>query len=574
LHRNSSYDREDAESQVDMHPRQLTVSAAGLPICTGTGSYSAAHQDVGCSLDSARLRCAEIAQRIANAAADILEAAAREDEEDALREAAALQAELAARDRALRKRLVEDLLEAKGRIRIFSRVRGSPADGNGSESAIEVVAPATVLVEEHCRREFSNDEMGPTRFDFHGAFGSDTTQADVFEEADPLVDGALLSGTTACILAYGATGAGKTHTMIGSEGGQNRGLIPRALERLLSAEASAPRIGIQVAEVYLDRVQDLLAGGAPVDPGVAFTQKVSGTTQSSPKSEALTMKYPGSVAEALAICSSAFRRRRTKETSRNDRSSRSHLLVLLTVEGGGRLLLADLAGAERQEAGALDRTRLAEASGINRSLVALGKVIAACVVNENANDQQKVHVPYRDSPLTRLLHNFICADARTLLIAHVTPKREDIRETFRTLSFAAQAGGSGRTSTSLTERFERSLSRGESASPRRRPRRMSCPGAILPASRISWGGPEEEEDGDFGRRMSKDSSTSWLSPSAWSPSPEQLNKMAIPQEWDQESSTPPSPEQLSVASSASTSASPRRMNSTPRHLKKRQSMPC
>lgn len=101
------------------------------------------------------------------------------------------------------------------------------------------------------------------------------------------------------------------------------------------------------------------------------------------------------------------------------------------------MLLADLAGAERQSKGPLERGLVAEACGINTSLVALEKVIAACVACNRGRIQ---HIPYRDSPLTRLLEGFVGSNARTLLITHVAPSTKDERETLRALNFALRAG--------------------------------------------------------------------------------------------------------------------------------------
>jgi len=129
------------------------------------------------------------------------------------------------------------------------------------------------------------------------------------------------------------------------------------------------------------------------------------------------------------------------------------LSFIAQVQGGGlgeapcvpsKITLVDLAGSERQSAStAFDRTRIGEASSINRSLTALGKVVQACVARGSAGDQSErgrtQHVPYRDSALTRLLSDSIGGQAKTLLVAHVTPLLEDVQERCRTLQFAANA---------------------------------------------------------------------------------------------------------------------------------------
>ena len=51
-------------------------------------------------------------------------------------------------------------------------------------------------------------------------FPPTSTQTSVYARAGaPLVD-ALFDGFDGCLMAYGRTGSGKTHTMIGRDGGQ------------------------------------------------------------------------------------------------------------------------------------------------------------------------------------------------------------------------------------------------------------------------------------------------------------------------------------------------------------------
>jgi len=78
-----------------------------------------------------------------------------------------------------------------------------------------------------------------------------------------------------------------------------------------------------------------------------------------------------------------------------------------------KLSLIDLAGSERatQNTG----ERLIEGANINRSLLALANCINA-LSSDNKN-----HIPYRDSKLTRLLKDSLGGNCRTLMIANVAP---------------------------------------------------------------------------------------------------------------------------------------------------------
>ena len=69
----------------------------------------------------------------------------------------------------------------------------------------------------------------PKRFNFDGVCGPDSTQADVWEQARPLVDVAL-GGANATVFAYGQTGSGKTYPRIGTA--EQPGVVPRAIDRI------------------------------------------------------------------------------------------------------------------------------------------------------------------------------------------------------------------------------------------------------------------------------------------------------------------------------------------------------
>lgn len=61
------------------------------------------------------------------------------------------------------------------------------------------------------------------RFTYDQVIGPEGTQVDVFNSVGKKMAMACLSGYNVCIFAYGQTGAGKTHTMMGRE--DDKGLI-------------------------------------------------------------------------------------------------------------------------------------------------------------------------------------------------------------------------------------------------------------------------------------------------------------------------------------------------------------
>ena len=97
----------------------------------------------------------------------------------------------------------------------------------------------------------------------------------------------------------------------------------------------------------------------------------------------------------------------------------------------GALHLVDLAGSERLSRSGAAGEALRETQAINKSLSALGDVIAAL-------GAKAAHVPYRNSKLTWLLAGALGGDAKTLMLVNVAPAREAAGETLCSLRFAAK----------------------------------------------------------------------------------------------------------------------------------------
>ncbi|VDQ03953.1 unnamed protein product [Trichobilharzia regenti] len=107
--------------------------------------------------------------------------------------------------------------------------------------------------------------------------------------------------------------------------------------------------------------------------------------------------------------------RHVASTKLNTNSSRSHLIVSVSVIGTnrisgtisrGHLTLCDLAGSERVEKSeATSAERFNEATHINLSLSALAQVFMALRNNQ-------LHVPYRNAKLTQMLQPCLGGDAK------------------------------------------------------------------------------------------------------------------------------------------------------------------
>jgi hypothetical protein len=151
------------------------------------------------------------------------------------------------------------------------------------------------------------------------------------------------------------------------------------------------------------------------------------------------------IQEIMTVIELGLKIRATHETKMNNTSSRSHTVFSITITQSdrtsgtticGRLNLVDLAGSERLKKSESQGARLKEALHINTSLTALGKVIMALEGSSTTSTTDRVHIPYRDSKLTRILQNSLGGNSYTVLLAAIHPTGLYYDECLSTLQFA------------------------------------------------------------------------------------------------------------------------------------------
>ncbi|ERE81393.1 kinesin-like protein KIFC2 [Cricetulus griseus] len=264
------------------------------------------------------------------------------------------------------------LLELKGNIRVLCRVR--PAEG--IPSSLVSMEPGQGGTITTCYRGRQH------RFRLDWVFPPDASQEEVFRQLEPAVL-SCLQGYSVCIFTYGQTGTGKTYSMEGPP--EDPGIAPRALQLLFREMGTGGHhhVTLSMVEIYNEAVRDLLATGPP---------------------ERLVVRQGPAGQGGIQV------------------TGLTHWDVpnLETLHQGitGTLHLVDLAGSERVwkagVASTLQRDpngarRLREAQSINRSLLALGGVMAALRA-------RRPHVPFRDSQLTRLLQPALGAGTTAVLL--------------------------------------------------------------------------------------------------------------------------------------------------------------
>jgi len=315
-----------------------------------------------------------------------------------------------------------------------STTRRDTSDGGAAEriaTAVRLRPPLArerggggcVIIEEPNKVQLS-DPQGKRSFTFECDFAFDSSnsehpgyadQAAVYRSIGTTLVERAVQGFNCCLVAYGQTGTGKTHTLHGDwSKAQQRGLLPRIAEGLLEELDALRSDGAEVQarasylEIYNNRLFDLLA-----PPPARQLGKSRGRLDihTHPKIGV----YVDNLSELPIqdfkhierLVTMGGRNKHTAATTMNARSSRSHTIFSMAVEVRNASLaphnrmaivqVVDLAGRESEQTSECTGERFQELKFINQSLFHLAK----CIQTLSAGKAD--HIPFRDSKLTLLL---------------------------------------------------------------------------------------------------------------------------------------------------------------------------
>ncbi|MBA0683053.1 hypothetical protein Goari_024730 [Gossypium aridum] len=304
----------------------------------------------------------------------------------------------------------------------------------------ECINDSTILY----RNTLREGSTFPSAYTFDRVFRGDCSTKQVYEEGAKEIAFSVVNGINceygywhlASIFAYGQTSSGKTYTM----NGITEYTVADIFDYINRHEERAFVLKFSAIEIYNEAIRDLLTSDNTQlrlrdDPE-------RGTIVEKVTEEPL--KDWNHLKELLAICEA---QRRIGETSLNERSSRSHQIIRLTIESSAREFLGkenstslaasvnfiDLAGSERASQALSTGARLKEGCHINRSLLTLSTVV------RKLSKGRQGHINYRDSKLTRLLQPCLGGNARTAIICTLSPARSHVEQTRNTLLFACCA---------------------------------------------------------------------------------------------------------------------------------------
>lgn len=322
--------------------------------------------------------------------------------------------------------IVEDL---KGNVRVYCRIRPlSEREIQRGESPIATAVDSMTLTVD------DKDHQGAYTFD---AVFMPGTQHEVFESCRDLVQSAV-DGHNVTMFAYGQTGAGKTYTMYGSPG--NEGTAPRTIQEIYRIiERDTGRFNYTVMasmmELYRNELVDLLNKASHQKLGIRMDK--TGMVQI----EHLTEEQCADARELMGLLERGNELRTVAATAMNSESSRSHLILMVRIvsvnlethaQVRGKIVICDLAGSERLKKSEVSGEKQKEAIEINKSLTALGDVIAAL-------SKGYKQVPYRNHKLTQIMQDALGGSSKTLMFVNCSPSSTNTDETTMSLKYATRA---------------------------------------------------------------------------------------------------------------------------------------
>ena len=282
----------------------------------------------------------------------------------------------------------------------------------------------------------------PQSFKFDKIFTKETTSEKIYLDMCQDIIKGFLNGINGTIFTYGQTTSGKTYTMLGNV--DYPGILPCSLKNLFDLLEMKKKetnfnynLYCSYVEIYNEIIHDLIGDST----GCKIIEDNN---------------YGLIVSDAQRVCINSFEegvqlkdigeeKRQYKNTIINEYSSRSHTIFQLFLETSTQdndsntvykkyslLNLVDLAGSERVNKDENSNTNN-ETGYINKSLFALANVINKLSENKN------IHIPYRDSKLTRLLSVALGGGSLVNIICNISPSASNYFQTVSTLRFANRA---------------------------------------------------------------------------------------------------------------------------------------
>ncbi|XP_076117054.1 kinesin-II 85 kDa subunit-like [Mytilus galloprovincialis] len=267
-------------------------------------------------------------------------------------------------------------------------------------------------------------------FGFDGAYSGEVRNEQIFKEKCETMLQRTTEGYNSTIMTFGATGAGKSHLMSGTD--DNPGIAPQMIKRLYQhiAEKSNREFFITVSYLQAmdEKMMDLL------NP-----HNNQMTIRHHPHKGIFVDGLSEMVVHSYDEMSEMYEQgRRVYEAGGSDLKgsrARAHSVFSITIEQKER---------QSSKVGVRSVLTLAEIAGFDHGGSTDPKVVAgvqgmASVLNALGGPKKGGAIPYRDSVITRVLQESLGGNAVTMVFAVVSPVDKSAQETMTTLQYAQYA---------------------------------------------------------------------------------------------------------------------------------------
>lgn len=298
------------------------------------------------------------------------------------------------------------------RIKVFVRIR------NMKIKEMQDISQQKWFIKDNLLHQRLDEERSLSYLCYDSVFYEESNQS-VFEKCIKENVEMLFGGKSLTVFAYGQTGSGKTYTMTGEK--KEPGIIVQVLNEIFQRTDSFSEAQISYFEIYNENILDLI--NPRNNPKVYFFNDQV-IVKGMERRDVLTLE------SAIDLIEECEKKRKIGQTQFNLRSSRSHTIFKLEMKikkATVTVTLIDLAGSEKATGSAL---RVKEGVFINKSLLALGKVISSLHRNEFAS--------YRDSKLTRVLQSSMTGNVNLIALCMISPNASCVDESVSTLNFASR----------------------------------------------------------------------------------------------------------------------------------------
>ncbi len=391
-----------------------------------------------------------------------------------------------------RRKLLNEVQDLRGTVRVYCR----PRPDNGGSSIISAPSHDIGLLHREAVAGLSDKVSNPMCFEFDRMFAANTSHREVYAEMEELVLGTL-DGYNACLMAYGQSGSGKTHSMFGNMlissddnteermESLNCGIHFNALQQLFDVASQRKNryedsFMLSILEIHDEKLIDLTAetnmaevsGYVVQDDGPSKRKSALDDKSDKANTKKLEIRsnhdgdtiVQGQITIPINSYEEAVELWQESLIKRNDRirasghdfgsyEASSHLIATIEVTSSnlttgigtlGKIRFVDLAASDVTPKRSSSKSK---ATGFDNILAPIGNKhewkfvnksisVLADVIDARINFSRDV--PYRNSSLTHVLRDALEADTKTLLLACVRSDSDQLQDTANSLRLASK----------------------------------------------------------------------------------------------------------------------------------------